>query len=204
VALGLVLTAAGCGEKSEPDPATPPPATAPQAAGGPSDEPDAAGQDKPKPDGPDPAAVAAARRRAAERTVRRYIEALDARDGGAVCSLLVRGALAGVELPRERGSCAASLNASIGYRDPRGLPQFESVKLADLPSTEAARNSARVTATLVTTFADRQEPSIEDDIIYLARNDGRLEVAKASSALYRAIGTADIPPQVISPPKDTQ
>ena len=52
---------------------------------------------------------------------------------------------------------------------------------------------------MVTRFADRDEPSVEDDIIYLAARDGDWLIAKPSATLYRAIG-ADVPPSVLLRP----
>src|SRR4051794_898196 len=63
-------------------------------------------------------------RRLIERTVRRYVSALDAHDGGAVCALLAPGALEGVRLPEHRGTCASSLNASIGHPPRGGAPRW--------------------------------------------------------------------------------
>lgn len=203
IALGALAAAAilaGCGEKSEPEATEPtvPPASDQQPAG----EGDS-GQGA-EASGPTPAERRAARlkadRRAVERTVNRYIEALDARDGARVCAVLEPGALDGFKLPRQRSSCAASLDASIGYRDPRGIPAFEGVHLSQVAAIRVGRNSARATTAIVTNFADRTEPSIEDDIIYLRRADGGdWLIAKPSSALYRAIG-AEPGPEVIVPP----
>lgn len=203
---GAALLAAGCGEKDEPraeltaatSTTSTNPATEAAAKPGSGENGGEAGDSNP---GPTPAEVAAKRRREAERVVREYIEALDERDGAAVCGLLAPGALDGVKLPHDRGSCAASLNASIGFKDPRGLPQFAGVAVAQMGSTDVGAKQARVTTTIVTRFADRTEPSIEDDIIYLTRVGDELLVAKASTALYRAVGIADIPPEVISPPQ---
>jgi hypothetical protein len=198
-----VLLAAGCGEKDEPGTTT---ASTPASTtttttreGDTATETEPA--NSPKPQGPTPAELAAKRRREAESVVDDYIKALDRRDGAAVCALLAPGALDQVKLPHERGSCAASLEASIGYKDPRGLPQFAGVAVAQHGSTQVGPNEARVTVTIVTRFADRTEPSIEDDLVYLTRVGGRLKVAQASTALYRAVGIADIPPSVISPPE---
>jgi hypothetical protein len=60
---------------------------------------------------------------------------------------------------------------------------------------------ARVSATTVTRFADNREPSIEDDLIYLGRVNGRWLIAKPSATFYRAIGVGNIPPQVLAPPR---
>ncbi|HEX5955805.1 MAG TPA: hypothetical protein VFY37_07710, partial [Solirubrobacterales bacterium] len=139
--------------------------------------------------------------REAERTVRAYVAALDARDGERVCELIAPGALEELELPRPRAGCAAALEASIGYRDPRGLPVWEGAELARVASLELAGDTAKVVATVVTRFADRDEPSIEDDVVYLGRlGDGdRWWVSKPSATLYRAIG-AEVPPSALTPP----
>src|SRR5688500_14849275 len=48
------------------------------------------------------------------RTVRDYVRALDGRDGERVCDLLAPRAIDAVDLPRDRGTCTASMTASIG------------------------------------------------------------------------------------------
>ena len=53
---------------------------------------------------------------------------------------------------------------------------------------------------MVTRFADRDEVSIEDDVVYLVRDAGSWSIAKPSSTLYRAVGIADVPPSVLTPP----
>jgi ketosteroid isomerase-like protein len=140
--------------------------------------------------------------RAAAAAVRDYVDALDAGDAERVCALLAPGVLDLVELPQPRGDCAASLAASIGYRDPRGLPVWEGARAAGIEVAELTRDgtSAKVVATVVTTFADREEASVEDDIVYLERQGARWLIAKPSSTLYRAVGISDIPLTVLSPP----
>jgi hypothetical protein len=197
---------AGCGEREETIPAPAP--AAPEAM--PDDRPTSDERDGRPPRGEptEPAETPPGDPRsteleqAAARAVGDYLEALDAGDGARACGLLVPGALQELELPEPRGGCAASLTASIGYRDPRGLPVWEGVEARRIRVTELDRGgrSARVVATVETTFADRDEPSIEDDLVYLSRGDGRWLVAKPSSTLYRAVGIADIPPSVIAPP----
>jgi hypothetical protein len=142
------------------------------------------------------------------RVVRAYVAALNARDGGRVCGLFVPGALTQVDFPRDRGSCAASLSASIGYRDPHGFPVYERSRIGRIPSVTIDGSevgghlgaSARVVATTVTHFAGSREPSVEDDLVYLRNEDERWLIVKPSATLYRAIGEGDIPPQVLAPP----
>jgi hypothetical protein len=139
--------------------------------------------------------------RSAARTVRSYVGALDDRDGAAVCALLAPGALDGVKLPVTRDTCAASLDASIGYRDPRGLPVWARTKILKLRKVEVDGQTAKVIASIVTDFSDQgRDPSYEDDIVYLTRSNGSWVLTKASSTLYRAIGTADVPLGVLAPP----
>jgi hypothetical protein len=134
------------------------------------------------------------------RVVRAYVAALDVRDGERACALFVPDALSKVDFPRDRGTCARSLSASIGYRDPRGFPVYRHSRVARIPAVVIDGSSARVTATTVTRFADNREPSVEDDVIYLHSIGGAWLIAKPSATLYRAIGVGNIPPQVLAPP----
>ena len=207
----IALASGACGDE-EPIP----PLTAPEPEAGseapattaPDDGP-GAGEDpvpKPpedKPSGPAESGAGDPRvtelEREAERTVRAYVAALDARDGERACELIAPGALDELEWPRPRAGCAAALEASIGYRDPRGLPVWEGAQLAQLASLELDGDTAKVVATVVTRFADRDEPSVEDDIVYLIRDNGDWVIAKPSATLYRAIG-AEAPPALLAPP----
>jgi len=136
----------------------------------------------------------------AERAVRDYVSALVARAGERVCARFVPGALDDFKLPVERGNCGESVSASIGYRDPRGFPQWDGAEIEAIRSTEVTGDEARVTATIVSEFADRDEPSVEDDVIYLRRAGDRWLIAAPSAILYRAVGAPDVPPQVLAPP----
>lgn len=131
-----------------------------------------------------------------------YLEGIDERDGGRVCAVLAPGAIQSFELPREQGGCAGSLNASIGYRDPRGFPVFDRARVESIQDVAVDASQARVTATVVTEFADRNQPSIEEDLIYLVDIDGEWRVAKPSSTLYRAVGRPEVPPEAIAPPTE--
>jgi hypothetical protein len=133
--------------------------------------------------------------------VRGYIAALDARNGARACASFVPGGLDHVHFPHDRGSCASSLTASIGYRDPRGFPVYKASRVARIRSVDLTGEDARVVATVVTDFAGNREPSVEDDVVYLRHQDGRWLIVKPSAALYRAIGVGDIPPTVLAPPK---
>jgi hypothetical protein len=132
--------------------------------------------------------------------VRDYVAALNAHNGRRACALFVPGALAGVRFPRDRGGCAPSLSASIGYRDPRGFPVYAGSRVARIRSVVIHDTDARVVATTVTRFADARQPSIEDDVIYLRRSGPGWLIVKANATLYRAIGAGNIPPQVLAPP----
>ena len=137
---------------------------------------------------------------AARRAAHEYVEAIDKRDGTRVCAVLAPGAIQNLQLPREQGGCAGSLSASIGYRDPRGFPVFERTHLDAIGDVAIAAGQARVTATVVTQFADRDEPSIEDDVIYMVEVGGEWRVARPSATLYRAVGKPEVPPQALAPP----
>jgi hypothetical protein len=67
-------------------------------------------------------------------------------------------------------------------------------------SAQVDGDSARVVATVFTEYADVREPTIEDDIIHLARSGDRWLVVQPSTTLYRAVGTADVPIEALAPP----
>jgi hypothetical protein len=199
----LVLT--GCGDDSSPS-ATTVTVTAPAADTSTTPATSAATTTQPEPDGTGPAETAAEDPRvnslesSAGRTVSHYIDAVNAEDGEAICALLVPGAIEAMKLPVARATCAASLNASIGYRDPRGIP-WKHTELLKLRKVEVSNGrTATVLASIRTDFADRDEPSYEDDIIYLTRSSGQWLLTKPSATLYRAVGVADVPLAVLSPP----
>lgn len=150
------------------------------------------------PSGPPPATDP---ERAAAATMRAYVAALDARDGDRVCSLFVPGALDRLDFPRARGTCAASVEASLGYRDPRGLPVWRSSEVTEAISARVEGAEARVVATIFTRYAGVREPSIEDDIAYLRADGPRWLIVKPTATIYRAVGIAEIPPSVIAPPE---
>ena len=207
----IALALGACGDE-EPIP----PLTAPEPQAGseapattaPDDGPSASDDPVPKPPEDKPSGPAESGagdprvtelERDAERAVRAYVAALDARDGERACELIAPGALDELELPRPRAGCPAALEASIGYRDPRGLPVWEGAELVRVTSLELEGDTAKVVATVLTRFADRDEPSVEDDIVYLARDNGDWVIAKPSATLYRAIG-AEAPPAALAPP----
>jgi putative lumazine-binding protein len=139
---------------------------------------------------------------AVERAVRGYVAALDAGSGRRVCAIFEPGALDALRLPKRAGSCAGSVAASIGYRDPRGYPVWRRTRIERVRSIALRGRTARATVTMRTTFADRRQPSIEDDVIYLARHGGGWRVVKPSATFYRAIGAASPPLSSLAPPTD--
>jgi hypothetical protein len=226
IVLSLALLApAGCGGEDEASPAGSEATTATEAqegiddaaggdrideaadeeAGGEGSDPAPPPEDKPS--GPAESGAADPRvtelEREAERAVRSFVAALDARDGRRACALVAPRALDAVELPEQRASCAASFAASIGYRDARGLPVWDRAEVTEVRSVELGDGgkSASVVATVVTRFADRDQPSIEDDVFHLTRAFGEWLIAKPSATLYRAVGIADIPLSALTPPR---
>ena len=153
-------------------------------------------EEEPLPSGP---SAEVRQERAVMRTVRAYVEGLVDHDGARVCSLFEPGALDSLELPVDRGDCAASLSASIGYRDPHGIP-WRDTRIQEFVDISVTPPEARATVNLFTRFAGDREPSIEDDLIYLERSDGRWLIVKPSTTIYRAIGVAEIPLDAIRPP----
>jgi hypothetical protein len=167
--------------------------------------PDDRGDDQQKPEPepePEPSGPTAEERqqRAVMRVVRAYVEGLVDHDGAAVCSLFEPGALDSLELPVQRGDCASSLSASIGYRDPRGIP-WRDTRIQEFVEVSVAPPEARATVSVFTRFAGDREPSIEDDLIYLERSGEEWLIVKPSTTIYRAVGIAEIPLDAIRPPE---
>ena len=211
VALVVALLAGG---SDEPPPEAPP-SSVPESRPGTTDAPPAPGKapdrtDEPDPDpdpkadevpeGPSGPAPSSDPERQAAAVLRAYVRAMNAGNGARLCRLFEPGALDGFDFPRDRGSCARSAEASLGYRDPRGLPEWRRSEVTDAVSAEVTGDAARVVATVFTIYRDVREPSIEDDILYLRADGGRWLIVKPSATLYRAVGIADVPPSVISPP----
>jgi hypothetical protein len=121
---------------------------------------------------------------AAEATVRRYVAALDARDAGKVCALIVRG----------------GCGASIGRRPSDGGPAWRRTQIVEMKPEALGDNRARVTATVTHHFSDRKYVSVEDDVIYLERVGGRWRLAQPSATFYRATGYAQPPLRAFAPP----
>lgn len=152
---------------------------------------------------PEPTDVARQRAAAdAEAAYRAYVTAINEADGAALCDLLPPNAVEALKPPEQAASCAGSLGESIGYRDPRGYPVWRKTTISGIESAVVSRelDSSRLSAAIVTEFADRSQPSVESDIVYLERSGGAWRLAKPTAALYRAIGRPELPPSVITPP----
>jgi hypothetical protein len=129
-----------------------------------------------------------------------YIAALDRHRAARVCALLEPGALDLGELPKVRGGCRSSLQASIGTPPRSGGPAWLRTALVDMKVVALGDERARVTATVTHHFSDRKYVSVEDDVIYLERVGGRWLLAKPSGTLYRAVGYPDPPLRALEPP----
>jgi hypothetical protein len=137
---------------------------------------------------------------AAADAARRYVEAINAEDGQAVCRAFADDGLNGLKLPVVRGSCSESLDDSIGFHGKAAQVPWARSEMTQDVSAQIDGDAARVVATVFTEYADGREPTIEDDIIYLARSGDRWLVVKPSSTLYRAVGIADVPLDALQPP----
>jgi hypothetical protein len=152
---------------------------------------------EPGPSGPIPSS---SDEKAAAGAARAYVEAIDDRDGREVCNSFAPGGIKSLKLPAERGSCPASVDASLGFENKGGQPVWDRSEMTQDISAQIDGDSARVVATVFTEYADVREPTIEDDIIYLTRSGDRWLVVKPSTTLYRAVGIADIPLASLQPP----
>jgi hypothetical protein len=188
-----MLALAGCGGSGDDGETTSTQRAAPGASPEASPEAPATGPvasgDVPDPD-----------RTAISATVAEYIDSLNRHRVAAVCVLFAPGALELGDLPRRRGGCEASLDASIGIRPPRGAPAWRRTKLLEAKATTLDDDRARVTATITHRFSDRNYVSVEDDVIYLELVGGRWLLAKPSGTFYRAVGYPEPPLRSLTPP----
>ena len=136
-----------------------------------------------------------------EAAVRGYISALNAGDGASACATFAPGGLTTSELPIRRNGCAASLDASIGYRRGGGRPAWEMTEIATFDSFALTGDRARVTATVNHTFSDRKYSSVEEDVVYLERLVAGWRILKPTATLYRAVGYPEPPLRAFTPPR---
>lgn len=192
----LLAALAGCGDSGEqPNPQDPlgdPAATeaSPESPPAPSGGGSGAGT----------APLSDADAEAVSAATRRYIDVLNAGDGEALCLAFVPGAVPERELPRRRGDCAGSIDASIGYARPGGTPAWRRTIVRELTAVSVGGGRARVTATVTHDFADRNYTSIEEDVIYLDRRGEQWLIAKPSASFYRAVGYPEPPLRALTPP----
>lgn len=132
--------------------------------------------------------------------VRNYVAALDRHQAARICALIVKGGVDLSDLPKRRGGCRSSLHASIGVRPAAGGPAWQRTEVVEVKPEALGNDRARVTTTVTHHFADRRYVSVEDDVIYLERIDGRWLLAKPSATLYRAVGYAQPPLRAFAPP----
>jgi hypothetical protein len=139
-------------------------------------------------------------RSAVTAAVSRYVAALDGRDAAGVCALIAPGGLPLSDLPKRRGGCRSSLQASIGSRPADGGPAWRHTAIVEMKAEALGDDRARVTTTVTHHFSDRKYVSVEDDVIYLERIAGKWRIAKPSATLYRAVGYAQPPLRAFAPP----
>jgi hypothetical protein len=196
--LAAAALAAGCGEESEDPGGGAPAASSGEAPGG-------APENEASPEASVPAEgeegeLAAGDEAAVRAAVAAYIDALNRRDGAAVCALAEPGAIPIGELPVGEGGCAAALGASIGHRGGGGTPAWKRTRIIEVTAVSVGPERARVTATVLHRFADRGYRSVEEDVIYLDRDGDRWLLAKPSATLYRAVGYPEPPLRAFAPP----
>lgn len=190
--LAALIFGSGCGSDSGKDEAS---STAPRTYPVPAD------RSGPPPPGPIRGTPKDSESKAVVAAVRAYIADLNARRPAALCRLLAPGGLAGLHPPRGGPGCRSALRASIGYADPRGYPQWKRTKLELIKKVELDGDRARVTATVLHGFVDRETVSDEDDVVQLVKRGGRWLIAKPSATLYRAVGKPDVPAQALLAPR---
>jgi hypothetical protein len=190
--IAAVLALAACGEKPEPKLSDiPPPPTSTATAPTTTTTTTGTGTTTTQPTQPSRPATPAA-------SVRAYVAALSAGDGGKVCARLAPGAIDQLKLPKPSPKCDVALDRSIGYHDPKGPPAFRSASVRRVKVQQKGAR-ARVVATVVTRYASQRRPSTDDDIVYLKRSRAGWLILQPSTTLYRAVGL-EPPLSALKPP----
>jgi hypothetical protein len=190
--IAAVLALAACGEKPEPKLSDiPPPPTSTATAPTTTTTTTGTGTTTTQPTQPSRPATPAA-------SVRAYVAALSAGDGGKVCARLAPGAIDQLKLPKPSPKCDVALDRSIGYHDPKGPPAFRSASVRRVKVQQQGAR-ARVVATVVTRYASQRRPSTDDDIVYLKRSRAGWLILQPSTTLYRAVGL-EPPLSALKPP----
>jgi hypothetical protein len=190
--IAAVLALAACGEKPEPKLSDiPPPPTSTATAPTTTTTTTGTGTTTTQPTQPSRPATPAA-------SVRAYVAALSAGDGGKVCARLAPGAIDQLKLPKPSPKCDVALDRSIGYHDPKGPPAFRSASVRRVKVQQQGAR-ARVVATVVTRYASQRRPSTDDDIVYLKPSRAGWLILQPSTTLYRAVGL-EPPLSALKPP----
>ena len=125
-----------------------------------------------------PAAERESGRRSAERAYRAYIDAINERDGEALCALLAPGLRRELRPPVDRGDCAASAAPPrSATRTRAAIPVWSGPSSTAIESVVGRRrpgHGAPDRRRSLTEFEDRDEPSVESDIAYLELRGGEL------------------------------
>ncbi|HEY1358435.1 MAG TPA: hypothetical protein VGF21_09030 [Thermoleophilaceae bacterium] len=135
------------------------------------------------------------------RAVRAYVDAVNHRDGGRLCSLVASGGFRRLPLERRSAGCERSLDASIGQPGRHGEPAWRGARLLIVGEPRYAGGFARLTISLRSVLAGAGPVPPEQDVVYVEHRSGRWRVAKASALLYRAVGVGDVPLDALRPPR---
>jgi hypothetical protein len=146
-----------------------------------------------------------------DETVRAYVDAINARDGGAVCDLLTEeGAYEFLdwlveEEYADQGVCADYISALIGYGEESDTDTFQRARILDLSEGERVGDvlgmELRVEVELNDDGNEQERITREfDDVVWLVERRGRWLLAKPSGLLMASFAAYTVPEDLLEAP----
>jgi ketosteroid isomerase-like protein len=132
-----------------------------------------------------------------EAATRAYVEGINARDGEAVCALMLDSVKHEFQLPT--GGCADFVSGFIGYQEDSGSDVFVRATILELHEAGGAGELLRAKLKVQIELEDGGS-EVLDDVLWLVDRGGSLRLAKASALLYASFG-ANVPEDVLEPPE---
>ena len=137
--------------------------------------------------------------------VQDYVQAINARNGEAVCAFLTDDAVKQLGLDDAGLPCARGVAGFIGYVEDSGSPRFLRYESVDAQEGAEEEGLRSVRLSLEARFhSDSAGGTFEacrfEDIVWLERTAEGWRIAKPSLALYAAFGAARFPSEILDSP----
>jgi hypothetical protein len=134
-----------------------------------------------------------------EETVRVYVDGINARNGKAVCELLLDSAAYELRIP-DWGECPKFVSAFVGYVETNPEHGFHQAKIVAIKRGETEGELLGMKVRLSVERDEGRDRDPLDDVIWLVQRDDRWRVAKPSGLLQAAFGSYQVPADILEAP----